>query len=134
MANYDEYNPIRKVAPYDEETNTVGTYVYVPIPSKYQYDLQDVSRHDAGRTEDALMHKQRITQKVKLEIAWAFPSDSAVAEILNAFNAEYLSVEYKDAKANNFVTKIFYVGDRTSPLYNTKQHRWESVAFNIIER
>ena len=131
MASYNQYNPIRKVAPY---TGSVGTYVYVPVPSKYQYDLQDVSSPDAGRTEDALMHKQRIAQKVKIELAWSNLTTSGVSEVLTAFNSEYLSIEYLDAKAGTYVTKIFYVGDRTSPLYNSKLGVWENVSFNIIER
>lgn len=131
MASYNQYNPIRKVAPY---TGSVGTYVYVPVPSKYQYDLQDVSSPDAGRTEDALMHKQRIAQKVKIELAWSNLNTSGVSEVLTAFNSEYLSIEYLDAKVGTYVTKIFYVGDRTSPLYNSKMDVWENVSFNIIER
>lgn len=134
MASYNASNPIRAIAPYDISTSTAGATVYVPIPSKYQYSLQDVSAPNSGRTEDALMHKQRVAQKVKLELEWAFPNDSEVAEILTAFNPEYLLVSYKDAKANAYASKVFYVGDRATPLYNSTLHRWENIAFNIIER
>lgn len=131
MASYNEYNPIEKVAPYNG--NTLGSYVYVPVPSKYQYDLQDVSSPDAGRSEDGTMWKLRITQKVKIELAWSNLQTAQVAEVLNAFNAEYISVTYLDAKSGSFQTKKFYVGDRTSPLYNSKLGVWENVSFNIIE-
>ena len=47
------YNPIK----------LVGSTV-VPVPSKYDWKLSDVSSKDAGRTEDGLMHKERVTQKV----------------------------------------------------------------------
>ena len=36
--------------------------VTVPVPSKYDWQLSDVSSKDAGRTEDGLMHKMRIDQ------------------------------------------------------------------------
>lgn len=123
MANYNEFNPIRTV-----------NGAYIPTPSKYQYDLQDVSAPNSGRTEDALMHKQRIAQKVKIELEWAYPTDAEVAEILTAFQPEYLDINYKDALQDAYITKTFYVGDRSAPLYNTTMHRWENVAFNIIER
>lgn len=123
MASYNALNPIRSI-----DGN------YVPVPTRYQYSLQDVSAPNAGRTEDALMHKQRITQKVKIELEWANQTTAAVSEILNAFNPEYIQVRYLDAKAGDFVTKTFYVGDRAAPLYNSKLGVWENVAFNIIER
>ncbi len=123
MASYNALNPIRSI-----DGN------YVPVPTRYQYSLQDVSAPNSGRTEDALMHKQRITQKVKIELEWANQTTAAVSEILNAFNPEYISVRYLDAKAGDFVTKTFYVGDRAAPLYNSRLGLWENVAFNIIER
>ncbi len=123
MASYNALNPIRSI-----DGN------YVPVPTRYQYSLQDVSAPNAGRTEDALMHKQRITQKVKIELEWANQTTAAVSEILNAFNPEYIQVRYLDAKAGDFVTKTFYVGDRAAPLYNSRLGLWENVAFNIIER
>lgn len=123
MASYNALNPIRSI-----DGN------YVPVPSRYQYSLQDVSAPNSGRTEDALMHKQRITQKVKIELEWANQTTAAVSEILNAFNPEYIQVRYLDAKVGDFVTKTFYVGDRAAPLYNSRLGLWENVAFNIIER
>lgn len=123
MASYNAKNPIRSV-----------DGAYIPIPSEYQYDLQDVSAPNSGRTEDALMHKQRVAQKVKIELKWNNIKTSEVSEILNAFNPEYLSVTYLDAKAGGFQTKTFYVGDRTAPLYNAELALWQDVSFNIIER
>lgn len=123
MAQYNAKNPIRSV-----------DGAYIPIPNKYQYDLQDVSAPNSGRTEDALMHKQRVAQKVKIELEWWNLKTAEVSEILNAFNPEYLSITYLDAKAGGFQTKTFYVGDRTSPLYNSTLDLWENLSFNIIER
>ena len=139
MAKTSANSPIRKVAPYYPNTNTVGTDGDVFVPSKYQYDLQDVSAPDAGRSEDALMHKQRISQKVKIELEWTGLTTQEVSILLAQFNPEYLSVEYIDpingvARDGYYVRKIFYVGDRTSPMYNASLGLWEKLAFNIIER
>lgn len=123
MASYDQYNPIRRV----------GT-AYVRSPSVYTYGLQDVSDPDAGRTEDALMHKNRIAQKVTLGLAWNNISTAEVSEILTAFNPEYIEVEYLDAKAGSYLTKTFYVGDRSVPMYSSILNIWQNVTFNLIER
>ena len=119
----DNYNPIRSVN---------GTAVR--CPSAYQYDLQDVSASNAGRTEDGKMHKERIGQCVKLELRWDYIPSADVAVILQAFNPEYFNVTYLDAKSGTFLTKEFYAGDRTAPMYNAKLGLWTNLTFNIIER
>lgn len=117
------YNPISSV---DGHT--------VRPPSEYQWSLQDVSDPDAGRTEDALMHKLRITQKVKLQLAWNNISTGDASNILTAFNPEYITVEYLDPMAGAYLTKRFYVGDRSAPMYNNTIGVWSNVSFNIIEQ
>lgn len=106
----------------------------IKVPSSYVYDLQDISAADAGRTEDTVMDKMRIGQAVKLELSWRALSTSEVARILTVFNPEYITVEYLDAMSGGYRTSVFYVGDRTTPAYNTSLNLWENVSFNIIER
>lgn len=118
-----EYNPIVSV---DGKQ--------VACPSKFVWKLQDISDSDAGRTEDGVMHKKRIGQAVKIELAWQNIKTEDASVILNAFNPEYISVAYLDPKENGNVTKTFYVGDRSAPVYNTVLGVWSEVAFNIIER
>lgn len=106
----------------------------VKCPSSYTYRLQDVSAPGAGRTEDMQMQKMRLGQKVKIDLAWNGVTTKELSDILQAFNPEYISVEFLDPYANTFSTKVFYVGDRASPLYNAALGLWENVTFNIIER
>lgn len=119
----DQYNPIRKVGG-----------ATLPCPSKYEWKLSDVSDADAGRTEDALMHKNRIAQKVHLDLSWNYITTANASKILKAFNPEYISVQYLDPMQNKYQTKTFYVGDRSAPAYNTKMGLWENVSFDIIEQ
>lgn len=120
---YDYLNPIR----------TVGG-AYIKSPSTYVYNKQDVSAPDAGRTEDALMHKKKIAEKVSLNLAWQNIPTSDVSAILSAFSPEYFQVCYLDAQTGTYQTKTFYVGDRSAPMYNAKVGLWSNVTFNIIER
>jgi hypothetical protein len=106
----------------------------IKVPSSYVYDLQDISAADAGRTEDTVMDKMRIGQAVKLELSWKAVSTAEGSAILNAFNPEYVTVEYLDLMSGGYRTSVFYVGDRTSPAYSTLLDIWENVSFNLIER
>lgn len=116
-------NPIQKV-----DSNSS-----IPCPSKYDWKLSDVSSADAGRTEDGLMHKERIAQKVHLELEWQNVSDSVAQTVLTAFQPEYISVKYFDYKAMNYQTKTFYVGDRSVSAYN-RAKQISTISFNIIEQ
>ena len=112
--------------------NSVGG-VAIPCPSKYDWKLSDVSAADAGRTEDALMHKMRIAQKVHIELEWQNVSDSVAQTVLTAFQPEYINVNYYDYKSMAFLTKRFYVGDRTVTSYN-RLMGIGTISFNIIEQ
>lgn len=122
MAN-NQYNPIRAV-----------DGVAVPCPSSYEWQLEDTSASEAGRTEDGRMHKLRIGQAYKLNLAWKFANFKETASILHAFNPEYITVEYLDAMSGQYMSKVFYVGNRSVPLYNSHIGKWESISFNLISR
>lgn len=123
MAETNEFNPIETV-----------DGAAVPCPSTYVYDLADVSQSDAGRTEDGEMQKKRMGQQVRLQLAWAYPDLENASAVLAAFNPEYISVKYWDVKEGSYVTREFYVGDRSAPMYNFRLGRMENVSFNIVSR
>lgn len=119
-----EYNPIQSVN---------GSVV--PCPSSFQWKESDLSAPDAGRTENGVMQKMTIGKKIHLELSWQNVTTADASTILRAFTAmEYFTVRYLDPKVADFVTKTFYVGDRSAPAYNTYLGLWSNVSFNIIER
>ena len=107
---------------------------YIPCPTSYSWKLSDVSASDAGRTEDALMHKKLITQKRHLEFEWTNLYRTEASNVINAFDAEYFQVQYWDIKSNAYDMRTFYSGDRESPMYNMALGIQSSVKFNIIEQ
>ncbi|MBR1732117.1 MAG: hypothetical protein IJ729_08775 [Alloprevotella sp.] len=119
----EDYNPIRSV-----------DGAAIKCPSAYQWKLSDVSAADAGRTEDTVMDKMRIGQCVHLELSWQNLKNDEVSAILKAFNPEYITVCYLDAMEGIYVTREFYVGDRSAPMYNCALGIWSNVSFNIIQR
>lgn len=110
--------------------------VEIKTPSGFTWGLQDVSDSASGRTQDALMHKNRISQKRKLSLSWNNPTKEETAAILKAFNPEYVTVKYPDAMSGTYETRTFYVGDRTAPMkiWTINKKRYSQVSFDIIER
>lgn len=106
----------------------------VRCPSTYVWELDDVSASDAGRTEDVVMHKKRLGQVVALELSWNNITTEDASDILKAFNPEYITVKYLDPKVGDFTTSVFYVGNRTAPMYNASLGLWSNVSFKIIKR
>lgn len=120
-----DYNPIAYVG-------SQGTTV--KCPSSFQWELDDISAADAGRTEDTVMHKKRIGQVVALSLGWNNVTTAEASAILTAFNPEYITVSYLDPKAGTYVESEFYVGNRTAPMYNARLGLWSNISFKIVER
>lgn len=117
------HNPIRAV-----------DGVAIKSPSAYRWKLEDVSSNEAGRTENYVMDKMRWGQLVGLELKWQNVSIADGAAILQAFNPQYITVEYLDALEGGYIEKEFYVGNRAAPLYNGELGVWSEISFNIIQR
>lgn len=110
--------------------------VALPTPSHFEYGLMDISRAESGRDDTGEMHKNRIGQKVKIELEWKGKSWEETAAILQAVNPQYITVTYPDMLTGKYETKKFYVGDRSAPV----KLWWENrklvslIKFNIIEK
>ena len=109
--------------------------VSVPCPSVFTWGLQDISASESGRTDDTIMHKNRVGQKRKISLQWNIKDRATTAQILQAFNPEYISVKYPDAMSGTDETRTFYVGDRTAPVkyWWVEKQLYESIRFDIIE-
>lgn len=108
----------------------------MPCPSSFQWGLQDISASESGRTDDTIMHKNRVGQKRKLGVTWKGLDWSDASKVLKAFNPEYVNVTYPDAMSGTNETRTFYVGDRTAPYkcWWVGNKRVESISFDLIER
>lgn len=110
--------------------------VRLPQPYAYTWMIQDVSAPGAGRTEDALMHKDRIARKRKLQLGWRTKSPDVASAILKAFAPEYITVRFWDVEDNQYEYRVFYTGDKQAPvkLWSVGRHIIETITFDIIER
>ena len=107
----------------------------MPCPSSFQWGLQDISAAESGRTDDSVMHKNRVAQKRKISLGWKGVDWQTTAQIMTAFNPEYINVTYPDMLSGTVETRKFYVGDRTAPVkwWWVGNQRLESISFDIIE-
>ena len=119
---------IVSVTPYPTGT-TVSNLIK---PDIYVYHLRDLSAEGAGRTEDYVTDKKRVGQVVELELGWTHVSIANASAILTAYNSEYVTVVYLDAKAGTNLTKVFQVTDRAAPAL--ADGFWDKVGFTIVER
>lgn len=105
-------------------------------PSKMSFGYQDVSTSEAGRDQTGLMWKNRITQKITIELEWWCPSRAETARILTAVKPEYFNVTFVNPESNSMVTKTMYCGDRTAPvqMWGDARQFYSSVKFKLIER
>ena len=108
----------------------------MPCPSSFQWGLQDISASESGRSEDTLMHKNRVGQERKIGLHWSGKDWKETSKILKAFNPEYIQVRYPDMMSGTYEIRTFYVGDRTAPVkwWWIGNQRTESISFDIIER
>ena len=110
--------------------------VMMPEPSTMEWGLQDVSAADSGRTEDALMHKNRVAQKRKIKLGWQHIDHVTASQLIQAFNPEYINVTCFDFLAGQEETRTYYVGDRSAPIkmWLTDRKIVTQLSFDIIER
>lgn len=111
--------------------------VLLPAPDTFQWGLQDISASDAGRTDDSVMHKNRVAQKRTIKLGWSYPTWAEACKIIQAANPEYISVTYPDLlSGSKNETRTFYVGDRTAPLkmWTVGDQVFDAISFDLIEQ
>lgn len=126
--NGRDYNPIISV-----------DGVALPVtPSAFSWTQEDLSNAAAGRSEDGVMHKNRIGMIRGAQLEWRNLPIETMRTLINMFSPEYISVVYIDpatSSAYNYRrTDIFYVGNRSLTVKNAALNICEKLSFNIITR
>ena len=125
--------PIKKVTPANARGTATGAAVTtLPPLAKADWSKQDLSADGAGRLESGRMLKKRVAKADRLDLEWSYITRAETAAVLQAFDSEYILVEYLDAKSGAWVTKHFYTGDMSCTGWTPHQDRWERVSLAII--
>lgn len=106
----------------------------IKTPSQFDVKVNDVSASDSGRTQDTIMHKNRVGRKFTISLAWNNPTPEEAQEIYDAFSPEYISIKFPFGTKT--LTKTFYVGDQSYPMkqWYVGGKRYGQIAFDVIGR
>lgn len=109
--------------------------VAIATPKTFKVAISDLDG-ESNRNAKGELIRDRIAVKRKLECEWPPLEMAQISILLKAVQDVYFNVEYPDPMEGAMVTKTFYVGDRTSPVYrnNNGNILWEGLSMNFIER
>lgn len=112
--------------------------VNVPDPIQLTVNYMDLSSDNSGRTLNGTMIKDIVSRKTSLNCVWNALTWNEASVLLNAVEQSvFLTVVYPDPKfPNSPRTKVFYVGDRSSPSVSIVGGKaiWSGISFDLIEK
>ena len=101
-----------------------------------KWTLSDVEASDAGRTADAVMHRNRVAQKVRLDVTCRDLTTAEASTILQLIDPEYLTVRYTDPRQGGLVEKTMYSNNRPAVyarIDSDGTEWWSGINFPLIE-
>lgn len=103
-----------------------------------KWKLSDLDAPDAGRTLDGIMHRNRVAQKVDLEVTCRPLTTAEASIVLQAINPEFVTVVYDDPLLGTTTTKTMYSNNRPATFlqesWDGGSYVWQGIAFPLIER
>lgn len=101
-----------------------------------KWQRNDVDGPDSGRAMDAMMYRDRISIKIRLDVTCRLLKNDEVRTVLNAILPEYVTVTYDDPMYGT-VTKTMYSNNNPATFQIKKRNGteyWAGVTFPLIER
>ena len=107
--------------------------VALPTPSEFQVGYMMVSK--AERNANGTMIIEKIAEKRKLFLTYAYVSESDASLILKAVAPTTYTVVYMDPQTRSMKSGSFYCGDRNLGMidYINGKARFKELTFNLIE-
>ena len=109
----------------------------VPQPAEVTYQRYDLDSEESFRSLSGEMQRDRVAVKVKLDCRWNALTTSQMSKLLSEMQDVFFPITYWDPLENNHVTKTFYVGDRSAPVYSMVAGGgiiFKSFSANFIEK
>jgi len=101
-----------------------------------KWQRNDLESPDAGRTLDGIMHRGRVTTKIRLDITCRPLTKSEVQMVLNLIYPEYVTVVYDDPMEGR-VMKSMYSNNNPATfqmVHSDGTETWDDVTFPLIEQ
>jgi hypothetical protein len=108
----------------------------VPQPAEVTYQRYDLDSEDSFRSLSGEMQRDRITTKVKLDCRWNALNADQMKVLLKSMQDVFFEINYFDPLEGQHITKTFYVGDRSAPVYSIAGGKviFKSFSANFIEK
>ena len=117
-------------------TNTYTDLTPYIAAQGLKWSRNDIDAQNSGRdTQDGLMHRKRVSQKVRLDITCRPLKHDELNTLLNAIQPQWLSVQYYDPRQGATVTKKMYTSTVPAAFYfdDGIVQYWTGVEFPLIE-
>lgn len=106
-------------------------------PNKFQVRVMDLDDGETTtRTIDGTLTRDRIAVKRQIEMAWPTLRWEDLSALLQLMQDEFVSVTYPDSMTGQQETKVFYAGDRSSPIAFERNGEmwWEGLEATLTEQ
>lgn len=103
----------------------------------FKWTRSDIDGDDAGRTQDGLMHRNRIATKDRLDITIRPTRTNEIKDIIQALEPEFVNVTYTSPRTGLSVTKTMYSNNIPAQVCwddPDGETIWEKFTFPLIER
>lgn len=101
----------------------------------FKWTRNDIDGPDAGRTMDGMMHRLRVTTKIRLDITCRPLTTEETRILLPAILPEYVNVTYDDPMYGR-VTKLMYSNNNPASFLMRKPNGtewWDGITFPLVE-
>lgn len=106
------------------------------VPQELKVNIQAVD-YDSGRNADGTMERNMLGEKRKAEISLPPLHSAELRQIINAVSGtehvKFIASFPDPWVASGVYSGEFYVGDRSTNVYNFALDLWTDVKFNIVE-
>ncbi len=137
------YRGTLHIAPMAEDAEgnaTVsGPYEKVPTPQSYTWGKEDLDAEEGTGRNNATgeMFRDRVSTKRKLNFTWPPLSIANTSFLLQRIcpeekNNTFISVQYLDPHAGNYLTKTFYAGSPSASCGHCGM--WSRITISLIEK
>lgn len=102
-----------------------------------KWTRSDIDSPNAGRTMDGLMHRGRVTTKIRLDVTCRPLTTQEASIVLKAIYPQYVTVRYTDPMQGSVVTKTMYANNNPASFLLKRKNQpelWDGITFPLVER
>lgn len=111
---------------------------FMPFIAKQgvKWQRSDIDASNSGRTMDGVMHRGRVTTKIRLDITCRSLTATEATTVLNTILPEYVSVDYYDPMYGERYSVSMYSNNNPASFLIEKPEDdwWSGITFPLIEQ